>query len=63
MAKVKSFKAETGLSLQIKDVWYKFYCGIELELEPDDDVATVKKKAWDTVSVEVEKQMKEVIKG
>lgn len=61
MAKVKSFKAEFGMSAEIKDVWYKFYSGIELEIEPDDDVSEVKEKAWNTVTHEVEKQILKVL--
>lgn len=61
MAKVKTFKAEFGSSAEIKGVWYKFYSGIELELEPGDDTEEVKAKAWNTVIHEIEKQMAEVI--
>lgn len=61
MAKVKSFKAEFGSSAEIKGVWYKFYAGIELEMEPGDDTEEVKKKAWNTVVHEVEKQLAEVL--
>lgn len=62
MPKVKSFKAESGVSLELKGVWYKFYAGIELEIEPDDNVAEVKRKAWNTVNDEIEKQVQEVVK-
>lgn len=62
MAKVKSFKAEFGTSMEIKGMWYKFNSGIELEIEPDDDVADVKEKAWNTVINEIEKQVLEVTK-
>lgn len=62
MAKVKSFKAEFGSSAEIKGVWYKFYSGIELELEPGDDTEDVKERAWNTVIREIEKQMEEVSK-
>ena len=62
MAKVKSFTAEFGTSMEIKGMWYKFNSGIELEIEPNDDVADVKEKAWNTVINEIEKQVLEVTK-
>lgn len=61
MAKVKSFKAEFGASAEIKGIWYKFYAGIELEIEPGDNTEEVKQKAWNTVIHEVEKQMAELV--
>lgn len=60
MAKVKSFKAELGVSVEIKGQWYKFNAGIELELDPEDDTAEVKRKAWNTVHTEIEKQVLEL---
>ena len=61
MAKVKSFKAEVGVSVELKGTWYKFYAGIELELDEQDNSEEVKKKAWNTVHAEIEKQVQEVI--
>lgn len=61
MAKVKSFKAEYGLSIQIKDNWHKFSCSLETEIEPNDDIKRVKEMTWNTVIVEIEKQVKEVL--
>lgn len=61
MAKVKSFKAEFGSSIEIRGTWYKFNSAIELELEPGDDTEQVKEKAWNTVVHEVEKQVREVM--
>lgn len=61
MAKVKSFRADFGVSAEIKGKWYKFSAGIELEFEPDDKPEEVKKKAWNTVVTEVEKQVHEVL--
>jgi hypothetical protein len=63
MAKVKSFRAETGVSVELKGQWYKFYTAIELELEEGDDTAEVKKKAWNTVHAEIEKQFTELLQG
>ena len=63
MAKLVKFSTGTGVSLQVKDVWYKFNCEIELELQEGDDIPTVKKKAWDTVTKEVEKQVTVILKG
>jgi hypothetical protein len=60
MAKLKSFRAEAGISLDIKGTWYKFYCGVELEMEEGDNSAEVKQKAWNTVHQELEKQVLEV---
>lgn len=62
MAKVKSFRAEMGVSVEIKGTWYKFYSGIELDFEPGDTVAAVSDKAWNTVQNELEKQIVEVQK-
>lgn len=61
MAKVKSFKAEFGTSAEIKGVWYKFNSGIELDIEPGDDMEDVKNRAWNTVIQEVEKQMNDLV--
>lgn len=63
MAKVKSFKAEFGTSVEIRGTWYKFNSGIELEVEPNDDVAEVKERAWNTVIHEVDKQIRELTQG
>lgn len=61
MSKVVKFSTEYGLSVQIKDIWHKFGCGIEVEIEPNDDVKEVKERAWNTVIGEVERQMKTVL--
>lgn len=49
--------AQYAVSLEINKVWYKFSNSIELELEPEDDPAVVKEKAWNTVITECEKQL------
>lgn len=61
MAKVKSFKAEYGCSFEFQNTWHKFYAGIEIEMEENDDTEKVKKMAWNTVENEVEKKIKEVL--
>lgn len=58
--KLKSFKAEAGISLEIQGTWYKFYAGVEVELEDGDDTEKVKEKAWNTVSRELEKRVQDV---
>lgn len=60
MAKVKSFTASVGVSLEINNVWYKFHTGIEVEPDENEDIAEVKKKAWNTCHVELEKQIEDV---
>lgn len=62
MAKLKTFKAEAGISLELQGTWYKFHCGVEIEIEPNDDPNKVKEMAWNTVSRELEKQVEEVTK-
>lgn len=61
MAKVKSFKAESGVSFEMKGQWYKLYSGIELIVEDGDDMVEVKRKAWNTVNTEIESQVKEIL--
>lgn len=61
MAKVRSFKAESGISFEYRGQWYKYHAGIELEIEPGDDLESVKRKAWNTVEVELEKQVTSII--
>lgn len=64
MAKVTKFYAESGLSWKdAKENWYKATAGIELEIDEKDDIKEVKKKAWNTVNTEVEKQLKDIIEG
>lgn len=63
MAKVKSFTAEFGTSVEIKGTWYKFNSGIELDIEPNDELESVKERAWNTVIHEVEKQIADLIKS
>lgn len=60
MAKVKSFKASYGISAEMQGIWHKFESGIEIEVEPEDNLDDVKRKAWNTVKHEVEKKVLEV---
>ncbi len=60
MARVKAFRAEYGLSAEIKGIWHKFYTAIEIELTEGDDITEVKEKAWNTVINECEKQIKDL---
>lgn len=60
MAKIKSFRAEFGTSVELNGTWYKFHSAIELDMEPNDDTTEVKEKAWNTVIHEVEKQVREI---
>ncbi len=60
MAKVKAFRAEYGLSAEIKGIWHKFHAAIEIELTESDDIAEIKEKAWNTVINECEKQIKDL---
>lgn len=61
MAKVTKFESRYGISLELNEVWYKFQAGIEIELEDGDNIPEVKKKAHDTVQLEVEKQLQATI--
>ena len=63
MAKVKTFAAEYGMSIEIRGVWHKFSCKIEAETEPGDDLINLKEKTWNTVLMEIEKQVKAVLEN
>ena len=61
MPKIKGFKTGYGLSVEIKGVWHKLNCEIELELLEGEDFPSTKEKAWNTVVDEVEKQIQRII--
>lgn len=61
MARLKTFKAEVGMSAEIKGTWYKFYTGVEIELDKNDNPEDVKQKAWNTCHTEIEKQINDII--
>lgn len=60
MAKVKSFRAEYGTSIEINGIWHRLGCIIEIEPDESDDIAEIKEKAWKTVFTEVEEQIKDL---
>lgn len=62
MAKMKAFRAEYGTSVQVRDLWYKFYCAVELEPEPKDTPEKVRQAAWDMVVDQVEVQIEDLLK-
>lgn len=62
LAKVRTFKAEAGISFEYKGMWHKFHTGIELEIEPQDNIADVKRKAWNTVEHELANQIDKTLK-
>ena len=61
MPTIKSITAEYSCSAQIKDTWHRIGFTLTLDLTPDEQTkeafAEVKKKAWDIVEAEVEKQL------
>lgn len=61
MAKVLTFKADYGMSIQIKEIWHKMSCSMEVEIEPKDELALVKERTWNSVIIEVEKQFKDIL--
>lgn len=62
MAKIISFRAEYGTSVEIKGIWHKLYAAIEVAPESDDEpMDQVKEKAWNTVVHEVEKQIEDIV--
>lgn len=65
MAKVTKISVSRGVSFQKGqyDPWYKMQCGIELDIEDGDDIEAVKKKAWNTVDVEIEKQLQDIMEN
>lgn len=63
MAKLTKISVTRGVSFQKGqyEPWYKIQCGIELELDENDNADEVKRKAWNTVDLEIEKQLQEII--
>ena len=60
MARVSSIRTEYGVSAEIKGSWHKFYVGVEVVVDENDDLEKVKKRAWNTCYAEIEKQIKEL---
>lgn len=63
MAKITSVKAEYGVSMEIRGVWHKVLFAMEVQPEKADNVDDVKKKLWNTVEIEIEKQINEIIEA
>jgi hypothetical protein len=63
MSKVSKVEATYGTSAEIKGMWHKFSFSMEVELATDDDLQEVREKLWNTVQIEVEKQVEELIEG
>ena len=60
MAKVKTFTSGYGFSGSINGQWHKFNTEITIEIEPGDNIAEIKEKAWNTCYQEVEKQIQQL---
>jgi hypothetical protein len=60
MAKVISFRAEYGTSVEVRGTWHKLYCAIEIQPDEGESVSDIKDKAWNTVFSEIESQIKEI---
>lgn len=61
MAKLVNFRAEYGTSVEIKGAWHKFSCAAEVEFSEGDNISEVKERVWNTVVVEIEKQVQELL--
>lgn len=61
MAKVKTFGATYGTSVEINTVWHKIQASIEVEIEEGDDIEHVKAMCHNTVQLEVQKQLEDLI--
>ncbi|MFW6311216.1 MAG: hypothetical protein ACOC1K_03165 [Nanoarchaeota archaeon] len=61
MARVKSFTAGRGVTIEHRGIYHKFNCSIEIEIEEGDDTTDIKEKAWNTVDKELEKKIDEVL--
>ena len=61
MAKVTKIEATYGTSAEIKGMWHKFSFSMEVELADDDNLDENREKLWNTVQLEVEKQVEELI--
>lgn len=59
MAQMTKLYAEYGVSAEIQGVWHRMTSGVEVSLQEGDDPEDVKRKAWNTVKTEVEKQVLE----
>jgi len=57
MARMRTFRAMRGITVEHRGIWKKFECAVEIELEGGDDYEGVKEKAWRTVEAELVKQL------
>lgn len=60
MARLRMFRAGHGLSVEVKGVWHRIDCAVEIELEEGDSSDAIKRKAWETVDREIEKRLEEI---
>lgn len=60
MAKLMTFRAGHGMSVEINRVWHRIDCAVEIGLEDGDNTEVVKKKAWDTIDREIEHRIMEL---
>ena len=63
MSKVKTIKAESGISFEFHKTWYKLSYAEEWELEGNENLLEEHKKLWDKVNSVVDSQMQEIIEG
>lgn len=61
MARLKSFRAEYGTSVEVRGAWHKLSCSLEVEFDETDDSESVRAKVWNTVYAEIEKQLSELM--
>lgn len=57
MAKVTNFHVMRGVTLEYQGHWLKFECGIDIAPDAGDDMKAIKKRAWDTVEQELEREL------
>ena len=60
LAKLLTFRAGHGMSVEINRVWHRIDCSVEIGLEDGDNTEAVKRKAWDTIDREIEHRITEL---
>lgn len=66
MAKLKEIAVSLGLSIEINGAWFRPNCEIKIELDETDTPDkrdAVFRKAWDTVSEQINKTITEIENG
>ena len=58
---VSKINAVSRASLKIKDMFYTFEFGVEVMIDPKDDIEVVKEKLWNDSHSEVDKQISDVV--